>query len=415
MDQALSPETLNRRKRRTALAAGGALLILAGAAWGLNRLIDPNITASELTLAQVRTGSIANTINATGIVIAMHEEQVTSPIPTRVVSTHAKPGQTVAAGDLLLSLDDHTLALAVEGLKEQLAQQENKIEGLTLDLDQKRKQILASMELLALDLRTAEVKWARYKDFKDTGTIAKNDLLTAELNVQRFEIQLRQQRESLEDVQRSTQSNIQAARLQKSILQKQLEQQMKLLAQAQVRAPFAGVLTWMVTDEGANVTAGQLLAKVSEMNNFGVEVSVSDFHARALSVGQAVRVAQGGQTLDGELHTVFPEIQNGTVKLWVALAQPHHPMLRHKLRVEAHIVTDQKANTLLIDTGPAITGPGTQSLFVVKDGLATKLPIALGASDGKQIEILGGAQNGDQIVTSELRRFKDLSSFRVTP
>jgi pyruvate/2-oxoglutarate dehydrogenase complex dihydrolipoamide acyltransferase (E2) component len=123
-----------------------------------------------------------------------------------------------------------------------------------------------------------------------------------------------------------------------------------------VRAPFAGMLTWLLADEGASVSTGQLVAKVSELNNYKVEASLSDFHARALSAGQPVLVEQGNVRLKGEVQTVLPEIQNGTVKLLVTLAEPHHSILRNKLRVEVNIITEQKQNTLLADNGPAFNG-----------------------------------------------------------
>ena len=121
---------------------------------------------------------------------------------------------------------------------------------------------------------------------RKAGGVSAEDLLTAELNVKRIEIQLRQHHEQQDDNKRVTGSNIEGARLQKSILQKLL-------------------------------------------------------------------VEQGNVRLNGEVQTVLPEIQNGTVKLLVTLREPHHAMLRNKLRVEVNILTEQRQNTLLADAGPA--------------------------------------------------------------
>lgn len=414
MDQPISRASVKRRQRTKLLLLLSGIATFGVAVWGIDRAVSPSVALADIVVAQVRLGDVANTINASGVVVAMHEEQVTSPIQTRVAKVHAKAGQAVVAGELLLTLDQHSLQLAVDSLEEQSAQQENKIVGLTLEMDQKRKQLSSSIELLELDLKTARVKWGRYQVFKDSGIVAKDDLLTAELNVQRLEIQLRQQRELIEDNRRSTSSSVEAARLQKTILQKQLAQQQQLLAQAQVRAPFAGVLTWLLADEGASVNAGQLVAKVSEQSNYGVEASLSDFHARSLSPGQLVRVEQGNQGLAGRVQTILPEIQNGTVKLLVALDQADHPMLRNKLRVEVHIVTEQKTDVLVANQGVAFNGRGRQSLFLLKDGVARKTELDVGASDGKVVELVAGAREGDSIITSDLSRFKDRDHFRVS-
>jgi HlyD family secretion protein len=415
MDQALDPRISQRRRRKTLLAAAAALATVCAAAWGINRAVSPSVAADSIVIAEVRSGSIANTINASGIVIPVHEELVSSPIQTRVAKVHARPGQQVAANELLLELDNHSILLAIDAIKEQIAQQENRIQALTLELEQKRKQLVSAIELLELDLQATRVKLGRYQTLRKAGGVSAEDLLTAELNVKRTEIQLRQQHEQIDDSKRVTSSGIEGARLQKNILQKQLQQQQQLLEQTQVRAPFAGMLTWLLADEGASLTTGQLVAKVSELNNYKVEASLSDFHARALSAGQPVRVEQGNVRLDGTVQTILPEIQNGTVKLLVTLAQPSHAMLRNKLRVEVNIVTEQKNRTLLADTGPAFNGRGPQAVFVLRDGLARKTMLDIGASDGKSVEILSGARAGDRLIVSDTSRYKDRDSIRVAP
>ncbi|QJD92193.1 HlyD family efflux transporter periplasmic adaptor subunit [Duganella dendranthematis] len=413
MDTLITTATLSRRKRNTVLAVAAVLATLSLTAWAINRAVSPSVDAGDVSIATVRVGSIANTINASGIVIPVHEELVSSPIQTRVAKVHAKLGQQVQAGELLLELDNRTLLLAIDALKEQLAQQENRIVALTLEMEQKRKQLTSAIELLQLDLEATRVRLVRYQTLRKAGGASAEDLLTAELNVKRNEIQLRQTREQLEDNKLVTNSNIEGARLQKNILQKQMQEQQQLLAQTQVRAPFAGMLTWLLADEGASVATGQLVAKVSELNNYKVEASLSDFHARALSAGQKVLVEQGNVKLNGEVQTVLPEIQNGTVKLLVTLAEPHHPMLRNKLRVEVNIVTEQKQNALLADNGPAFNGRGPQDIFVVRDGVARKTTINIGASDGKAVEILSGIRAGDHLIISDTSRYKDRDSVRV--
>jgi len=413
MDQPLSPHITARRRATIALAVAAVLATVCLAAWGLNRAVGASVAADSVSIATVRAGGIANTINASGIVIPVHEEQVASPIQSRVARVHARLGQQVQAGDLLLELDNRSVVLAIDNIKEQLALQENRIVALTQELDQKRKQLVSAIELLQLDLQATRVRLGRYQTLRKAGGVSAEDLLTAELNVQRNEIALRQQQELIEDSRRATSTNIDGARLQKNILNKQLQEQQLLLAQTAVRAPFAGMLSSLLADEGASVAIGQMLARVSEPNNYKVEASLSDFHARALDPGQAVLVEQGNVKLKGMVQTILPEIQNGTVKLLVVLDEPHHAMLRNKLRVEVNIITEQKKNTLLVDAGPAFNGRGPQDVFVVRDGVARKTTLDIGAGDGKVVEILQGARAGDRIITSDTSRYKDRDSVRI--
>jgi HlyD family secretion protein len=414
MDQAIGIDTL-RRRRHQRLAAGIFLFAgLCAAAWGINRAVRPGVAAADIVVAEVRRGNVDNTINAAGVVIPVHEEVVSSPGASRVAKVHAKPGQQVKQGELLLELDDREIRLALEALKEQLAQQENKAVSLGLEMEQKLKQTASAIELLEIDLQASRARRERNQKLRSSGLVSGENLLTSELDVQRNEIQLRQQRELIADTRRVTASSVAAARLQKEILQKQIARQEQLLAQTRVCAPFSGMLTSLVEEEGASVAAGQLVARISELNNYRVEATLSDFHARLLAPGQAVRVEQNGEALAGTVHTILPEIQNGTIKLLVDLEQPHNTHLRNKMRVDVNIVTDRRRGVLVIDSGPAFNGRGSQPAFAVDGGTARKTLIELGAGDGKVVEVVGGARLGERFIVSNTGGFKDLDSIRIT-
>jgi len=414
MDQALSIDLLRRRSRQR-LALGALMcVLLAGALWGLNRLVRPSIAAGDVTVSEVRRGSVDNTIDAAGVVIPVHEEVVSSPGASRVARVHAKPGQQVKRGELLLELDDRAIRLALESLQEQLAQQDNRILTLGQEMDQKLKQTRSSIELLEIDLQAARAALERNQKLRSSGLVSGENLLTSELNVKRTGIQLRQQRELIEDTRRATASSIDAARLQKAILGKQIAQQEQLLAQTRVCAPIDGMLTALIENEGTSVAAGQQVALVTELNNYRVEASLSDFHARQLAPGQAVRVEQNGDVLAGTVHTILPEIQNGSMRFLVDLAQPHHPLLRNKMRVDVNVITAHKAGVLVIDSGAAFNGKGPQPAFRIEDGVARKTQLDLGASDGKVVEVASGARAGERFITSETSAFKDKDSIRIT-
>jgi HlyD family secretion protein len=140
---------------------------------------------------------------------------------------------------------------------------------------------------------------------------------------------------------------------------------------------------------------------------------VSDFYARFLSAGQPVRIGYSGQALDGTVHLILPEIQDGTLKLLINLAQPDHALLRDKLRVDVNIVTAEKSDVLLLDSGVALNGQGRQALYVIRDGVAQKRTLDLGLSDGAQVEIRSGAQVGERVIVSETTSFKHLERIRV--
>ena len=414
MDQPLDPRHLTRRRQRGIALAGALVIALLAGAWGVNRLVAPSVDRDTLRIVEVHRGAIADTVSAAGVVVPVHEEVVVAPARTRIARVLVKPGQVVQKGELLLELDAASIRLAIDNLEEQIAQQDIRVQSLSLELAQKQRELNAEIELLALDLEAAKVKQDRYARLLKLGAVSASDVNAVEVEVKRKQIELKQKRESVAGSRASTQNDVAGAQLQAQVLRKGLAQQQELLAQAQVRAPFAGMATWLLTDLGASVEAGQQVAKVSELHNFRVEATVSDFYARYLEAGQAVRVSYSGQSMAGRVQTVLPEIKDGTVTLVVALANPGNPLLRNRLRVDASIITAQKADALIADAGPAFNGKGMQELFLVEGSRARRVPVELGLGDGQSVEIRSGLKAGDRLIASDMSRYRDLDSIRIS-
>jgi HlyD family secretion protein len=151
---------------------------------------------------------------------------------------------------------------------------------------------------------------------------------------------------------------------------------------------------------------------VSELHNFRVEATVSDFYARYLEPGLRVRVGHSGQALPGACRPSAGD-QGRHGDAGGHARQPDHPLLRNRLRVDAYVVTAQKGEALVADAGPAFNGKGRQDVFVSRAARA-QAPLDVGLGDGSAVEIIAGAKAGEQLIVSDTSRFKHLDSIRIS-
>src|SRR5262245_4519312 len=124
---------LQARRRFSAWIAGaGALVILALLLPGW---VTPSIPRSQLRTAVVERGAIDASLTASGLVQPEHEFIVTSPGASRVLETLHLPGDTVKAGEPILSLDQGEARLLVERLERQVALKDNERAQARVDLE----------------------------------------------------------------------------------------------------------------------------------------------------------------------------------------------------------------------------------------------------------------------------------------
>jgi HlyD family secretion protein len=187
-------------------------------------------------------------------------------------------------------------------------------------------------------------------------------MLTAELNVKRTEIQLRQQKRADRGRQPRHQQQHRRRPPAKGILQKQMEQQQSMLAQASVRAPFAGMLTALLAEEGASVATGQLVARVSELNNYRVEATLSDFHARSIETGQPVRVEQNGKHWPAGSRPFCPKSRMARSSCWSRSTSRTIRNCATRCGSTSTSSPSRRPASLLADAGAAFNGRGQPGL-----------------------------------------------------
>ena len=376
--------------------------------------LGPSVRRDAVIVATVERGTVEAAVQATGILQPESETVLTSPMETRVLRVFKTPGAILAKGDPILALDTAGVALELERLVEKLALEENRKQQRRLSRDQKLKDNQAAQELVALDLKYLEVELARGQELADKGLASAQELLAARLNRDKKKVEARQLLEAREDEIAAADAELAGHDLETSILEKNRRELRAQMARASCESPRAGVLTWVVGEEGTSLARGEIFAKVADMSDFKVVASISDFHASRLIEGLAARVTIAGETLPGTVTQLLPAVEGGILKFEVVLAR--QPVAtRANQRADVHVINDARQDVLRLKKGTAIRGSGFQELFVIRGDYAYKTKVDIGVSGINACEIHSGLEAGDEVIISDTALFAHLERLRVKP
>ena len=130
MDREIPREERRRRTiRRVAVATPvfglGIVLLL----W-LPALLSPTLSRSRIRTAKIERGRLESVVEASGTVVPAFERALSSPVDAQVLRVLKHPGDAVAVGDPILSLDTSTARLDVERLEDRLAGKRNEKEHI---------------------------------------------------------------------------------------------------------------------------------------------------------------------------------------------------------------------------------------------------------------------------------------------
>jgi HlyD family secretion protein len=407
-------ETFRRSRtlKRAGFSLAGVLLVLVILLWGPG-WISPSIPRSRVRTARVDAGPIEAVISASGTVVPEIEDVVSSPVDARVLRILARPGAELRPGQPLVELDTTEPVMAVEKLAQNVALKENQQQKTRLDLERSLNDLDSQARIKDLQLQSFRSQLTRSQALSKEGLISVEQLRQAELAEAQAVIELKKIQNERDNAQRANRSQLDALSLEMATLRQEEREARRQLSLAAPKATRRGVLTWSLTEEGVAIHKGDVIARVADLSSFRVEATLSDVHAKNVSVGLPVTVKVGDAELDGTVSNVLPTIKNGIMTVQVALTEKSSPLLRSNLRVDAFIVTGRRSKALRVKRGPFADGAGPVDAFVLRGDRAVRTRIELGISSFEEFEVVRGLVPGDEVVVSDMKDYLHLTEVRI--
>ncbi len=206
--------------------------------------------------------------------------------------------------------------------------------------------------------------------------------------------------------------------------QKAVSQLKSMLAKTTVKAPFSGVIDDVITEQGTVVAPGQSqLFRIVNLNNMYVSTNVPESYLQQVTVNKKVLVEFPvlGKTIEAKIRQTgnFINPANRTFKIEVAVPNKDKsikPNLTTKLKINDYT----NENALLIPQSIiSENANGEQYIYVVKDkkdsneGVAMRIIIETGKTQGDVIEVLKGIENGVEIIQEGARSVKDGQTVKI--
>lgn len=400
-----------RRRKWTRIGLIAVALVVAGY-FGLSAL-RPSAKASSFRFATVERGAVQSTINAVGLVVPAFEEQLNAPVATEIQRVLLRSGAEVAAGALVMELDREYVALQLEGRRDQLTLKQNNIALERLAYDRDLADLAIDTEVAELELSSAEAQLRDAERLLEVGGATQEEVERAQLAVQMAKLAKDKLVNQLSYRRNADAGQRRRLELEVNMEEKEVAQLSRRLRETAVRAPRAGVVTWVNESIGQLVDEGAPLVRIADLNAFRVEGSVSDRYTGQITPGMPVEVRYAGRAVPGTVSGVLPEVTNNTLRFLVALDDEAAEGLRPNMRVDVRVITGEAADVLRLRNGAAIRGGANQGLFVVRGEEAVRTPVTVGTRGGDYVEVVSGLRQNDRVIISGAEAYDGRERIRL--
>jgi len=277
----------------------------------------------------------------TGTVRANEEVEIVSEISGKISDIHFKEGSQVAAGQLLLKIDD--------------------------------SELLADRQRAVYRVELAERAEARQQQLLDDGVISSEtyDVALGELNVLRAELQL-------------------------------IEAQ---LLKTEIRAPFGGVIGLRWVSPGSYLSSQTRIASLNDLDPVKLDFSVPERYSALMRVGDEMsfRVEGFDRTFPGTIYAVEPSVDATTRSLRVRARCPNSDgALIPGVFANVDLVLRSISDALTVPSIAVIPELGGKKVFVFEDGAAQPRTVESGIRSESVVQITSGLAEGDIVIISGL-------------
>ena len=312
---------------------------------------------AEVTVTRVARADISATINVTGTIAALPNQdvRVSSLVPGRIARMFVAEGDPVQQGQVLARIEDRPF-------RDQLQQAE------------------AGMEQAKANLENARLNWERNENLFQRGVAARKDLEDARTLVSVGEAGLHQ-----------AEATLALARLQ--------------LSRTDVRSPLAGTVIKRLVSVGEQVdgTAAQPLFEVANLSSVELFGNVPAIYLGKIRVGQVFPVATDafpGKDFTGRVAAISPAVDPSTnVGLVRIRISNQAGLLRLGMFLTAKVPLETHANALVVPSQAVYRDEkGQPHVYRVQGNTAEAVPVQLGLETQDRVELLSGVQEGDTVI-----------------
>ncbi len=429
-------KSLKRHTRLHILAALAIIVVFAVSGWytwtrtHVASYVEQDLDhggqgQAQSNVFKARIQPLSSSISLSGSIQPFETINLLSPFAGRVLERRFGYGQKVDKGALLIKLDTSELEIKLRDARvAAIKAQENYHKLQNWKSSDTVLQAERGLNKAKNDLEVTEQKLQESQMLFKRGIIPLDEYRSLKEQVVNQKISLDTLKDQLKAaIDKGSKRNLLVARLQLENARDKLAKLERQIKLASITAPVVGVVIKpaatqggkgaKLVDEGYEVTQGQVLAALGNLERLSVTTQVGELNVAKLKKGQQVNItsyAFPGLILNGKIDSVSSQANQGsgdggpptfTVKV---VTEKLDPKEQGKLRLgmsaslEVEIFSNPKA--LVVPINAVHTGPRGQHMvtLVLPGGKKREAEVKTGVTTPAMVEITGGIKAGDQVL-----------------
>ena len=398
-------DLVRKRRIRRIVYSVAAAAALGAITFGLSRLepAAPTVDGSPF-IDTVRRGDMVLDVRGLGTLVPENVLLVPARDQGRIERRFLLPGEQVEAHTVLFQLSNPQLEQEVFDTESEIRAAEAEYADLEVRLENETLTQRANAATVAANYQQARTEYLAQKQMAEKGLTDQVTLTKAKVTAEQLEISVHLEKERAAIREKAVESQLAAKRARMEQQKRLLRLRQQKLERLIVRAGATGVLQQLEVEVGELVSAGTVLARVSDPRHLKAELRIAETQAKDITFGQRAEIDTRNGVIPGTVTRIDPAAEEGTVTVDVRLDGALPKGARPDLSVDGRIILDHLVEVVKVGRPVYAQSDATISLFRVEpDGKhASRVRVAVGRTSVNEIQIRQGLQPGDRVILSDM-------------
>jgi HlyD family secretion protein len=405
-----------RRIKRILYSVVG-LVAIAAVTYGLSRLepASPTVEMGTVFPDTVKRGPMMRSVRGLGTLVPESIIFIPAKREGRVVKRLLLPGSEVQADTILLEMSSPQLEQEVFNVETQLKADRADLEAIRVRLETERLDQESVKAQVESDYEQAKAQLQADEQLAKAGLLDQLTLAKSRVTAQQLGIRLKLEGERLDIREKSVEAQLATQRAKIEQSQALYDLRKQEFDDLKVRAGISGVLQQLEVEVGQLVTAGTVLARVSDPRRLKAALRIPETQVRDVQFGQHAEIDTRNGIIPGTVMRIDPASTEGTVTVDVQLDGDLPRGARPDLSVDGTIELERLDNVLYVGRPVYGQPESTISLFKIQPGgeYALRTQVELGKGSVNYFEIRNGLQEGDQVILSDMSAWDNYDRIRL--
>ena len=373
-----------------------------------------SVPFERVRIATVTRGDLVRDVTVQGRVVAAVSPTLYAS-ESGTITLHVDAGEQVIAGQVIATVNSPELTSELQQAEASLEQRRVELERQRIESRQQALEKRKSADLADVALVAAQREKRRADEAHEKGVIpvidyekAQDDLRNAELAYEHAVADANLFNERLAFEIRASEFEVN----RQEILVDDLRRQVDDLS---IKSPVDGIVGDLLVDQKAAVTRDTPVMAVVDLSRFEIDAQIPESYADDLAIGMAAEILIGGNSYNGQIVAVSPEIVDNQVASRIRFENNGPSNLRQNQRLTTRILLAEFTDVLFVQRGQFLdSGSGRIAYVVGEDRIAKRRQIETGARSLSAVQVVSGLQPGDDIVISNLDPFRGADTVLLT-